>query len=123
MVKRIKNHANRTSTSSALHHRRSGSAKGSVAEDAWISRDPERVSLGYSLQSQWWNRVDFIRGREIIAFLTHKCSRELDYHLVKKLWRFRENRIAVRFAYEWHDDSGNWFRSFGNETGSLTSTA
>ena len=87
-----------------------------LAEDAWNSRDPERVSLGYTSDSQWRNRVDFIRGREeIIAFLTRKWIRELDYRLSKELWSFRENRIAVRFAYEWHDDSGNWFQSFGNE--------
>jgi len=87
-----------------------------LAEDAWNSRDPKRVSLGYTLESQWRNRTDFIRGREeITAFLTRKWNRELDYRLIKELWSFRENRIAVRFAHEWHDDSGNWFRSFGNE--------
>ena len=87
-----------------------------LAEDAWNSRDPERVSLGYTLESQWRNRADFIRGREeITAFLTRKWNRELEYRLIKELWSLRENRIAVRFAYEWHDDSGNWFRSFGNE--------
>src|SRR5712671_4226875 len=87
-----------------------------LAEDAWNSRDPERVSLAYTLESQWRNRAEFIRGREeITAFLTRKWNRELDYRLIKELWSFRENRIAVRFAYEWHDDSGNWLRSFGNE--------
>jgi nuclear transport factor 2 (NTF2) superfamily protein len=87
-----------------------------LAEDAWNGRDPERVSLGYTLDSQWRNRTDFIRGREeITTFLIRKWNRELDYRLIKELWSFRENRIAVRFAYEWHDDSGNWFRSFGNE--------
>ena len=87
-----------------------------LAEDAWNSRDPERVSLAYTLESQWRNRAEFIRGREkITAFLTRKWNRELNYRLIKELWSFRENRIAVRFAYEWHDDSGNWFRSFGNE--------
>ncbi len=87
-----------------------------LAEDAWNSRDPERVSLGYTVDSHWRNRAEFIRGRnEIIAFLARKWARELDYRLIKELWAFHENRIAVRFAYEWHDDSGNWFRSYGNE--------
>jgi uncharacterized protein len=87
-----------------------------LAEDAWNSRDPERVSLGYTLDSEWRNRAEFIQGREQIqAFLRRKWNRELDYRLIKELWAFRENRIAVRFAYEWHDDSGNWFRSYGNE--------
>jgi uncharacterized protein len=86
------------------------------AEDAWNTRDPERVSLGYSPDSQWRNRAEFMHGRvEIKAFLTRKWNRELDYRLIKELWAFRDNRIAVRFAYEWHDDSGNWFRSYGNE--------
>jgi len=87
-----------------------------LAEDAWNSRDPERVSLGYSLDSHWRNRAEFIQGRqEIVAFLTRKWARELEYRLIKELWAFGDNRIAVRFAYEWHDDSGNWFRSYGNE--------
>jgi len=87
-----------------------------LAEDAWNSRDPERVSLGYTLDSEWRNRAEFIQGREQIqAFLRRKWKRELDYRLIKELWAFRENRIAVRFAYEWHDDSSNWFRSYGNE--------
>ena len=87
-----------------------------LAEDAWNSRDPERVALGYTPDSQWRNRAEFICGREQIkAFLTRKWNRELDYRLIKELWAFRENRIAVRFAYECHDDSGNWFRSYGNE--------
>jgi uncharacterized protein len=86
------------------------------AEDAWNSRDPERVSLAYTTDSRWRNRAEFIDGREQIkAFLTRKWAGELDYRLIKEVWAFRENRIAVRFAYEWHDDSGNWFRSFGNE--------
>jgi uncharacterized protein len=86
-----------------------------LAEDAWNSRDPERVSLGYTPDSQWRNRAEFIQGRdEIKAFLTRKGNRELYCRLIKELWSFRENRIAVRFAYEWHDDSGNWFRSYGN---------
>ena len=87
-----------------------------LAEDAWNSRDPERVSLAYSVDSEWRNRAEFLKGRaEIVGFLTRKWSRELDYRLIKELWAFRENRIAVRFAYEWRDDSGNWFRSYGNE--------
>ena len=87
-----------------------------LAEDAWSSRDPEKVSLAYTLDSHWRNRAEFINGREqIVAFLTHKWNKELDYRLIKELWAFTENRIAVRFAYEWHDDSGNWFRSYGNE--------
>jgi nuclear transport factor 2 (NTF2) superfamily protein len=87
-----------------------------LAEDAWNSRDPEKVSLGYSVQSKWRNRSEFVVGREqIVQFLCRKWRRELDYRLIKELWAFSENRIAVRFAYEWHDDSGNWFRSYGNE--------
>jgi len=86
------------------------------AEDAWNSCDPERVSLAYTPDSVWRNRAEFIRGRsEIVAFLTRKWAKELDYRLIKELWAFTENRIAVRFAYEWYDDSGNWFRSYGNE--------
>jgi nuclear transport factor 2 (NTF2) superfamily protein len=86
------------------------------AEDGWNSRDPEKVSLAYTVDSHWRNRSEFINGRaEIVAFLTRKWSKELDYRLIKELWAFTENRIAVRFAYEWHDDSGNWFRSYGNE--------
>ena len=87
-----------------------------LAEDGWNSRDPEKVALAYTIDSNWRNRAEFLRGREeIIAFLTRKWQRELDYRLIKELWSFRENRIAVRFAYEWHDDSGTWFRSYGNE--------
>lgn len=87
-----------------------------LAEDAWNSRDPEKVSLAYTLNSRWRNRSEFVNGRaEIVAFLTRKWSRELDYQLIKELWAFNDNRIAVRFAYEWHDDSGNWYRSYGNE--------
>jgi len=87
-----------------------------MAEDAWNSRDPERVSLAYTPDSHWRNRTEFLQGREaIVAFLRRKWARELEYRLIKELWGFRENRIAVRFAYEWHDDSGNWFRSYGNE--------
>jgi nuclear transport factor 2 (NTF2) superfamily protein len=87
-----------------------------LAEDAWNTRDPARVALAYTIDSVWRNRAEFIRGREAIeAFLARKWSRELDYRLVKEVWAFRDNRIAVRFAYEWHDDSGSWFRSYGNE--------
>ena len=87
-----------------------------LAENAWNSRDPKRVALAYAPASQWRNRAEFFEGRAaIVAFLTRKWDRELDYRLVKELWGFRENRIAVRFAYEWRDDSGNWFRSHGNE--------
>ncbi len=87
-----------------------------LAEDAWNTRDPARVALAYTPDSQWRNRAEFLRGREAIEeFLRRKWARELDYRLIKELWAFRENRIAVRFAYEWHDDSGQWFRSYGNE--------
>jgi nuclear transport factor 2 (NTF2) superfamily protein len=87
-----------------------------MAEDAWNSRDPERVALAYTEDSRWRNRAEFITGRDqIIAFLRRKWTRELDYRLIKEVWTFAENRIAVRFAYECHDDSGNWFRSYGNE--------
>ena len=86
------------------------------AEDAWNTREPQRVALAYSVDSVWRNRAEFIRGREeIVAFLTRKWNRELDYRLIKELWAWHGNRIAVRFAYEWHDDSGQWFRSYGNE--------
>ena len=86
------------------------------AEDAWNTRDPHRVALGYTIDSKWRNRAETFEGREhIIAFLTRKWQRELDYRLIKELWAFTENRIAVRFAYEYHDDSGNWFRAYGNE--------
>lgn len=87
-----------------------------MAEDAWNSRDPARVAMAYSTDSRWRNRSTFLQGRvEIEAFLVQKWQRELDYRLIKELWAFRENRIAVRFAYEWHDVSGQWFRSYGNE--------
>ena len=86
------------------------------AEDGWNSREPERVSLAYSVDSRWRNRSEFIQGRqEIVAFLRRKWAKELDYRLIKELWAFDGDRIAVRFAYEWHDDSGNWYRSYGNE--------
>ena len=87
-----------------------------MAEDAWNTRDPERVALAYTENSRWRNRAEFFVGRAaIIEFLKRKWAKELDYHLIKELWGFRENRIAVRFQYEWHDDSNNWFRAHGNE--------
>lgn len=87
-----------------------------LAEDGWNSRDPQRVSLAYTADSMWRNRAEFVNGREqIVSFLTRKWIRELDYRLIKELWAFDAARIAVRFAYEWHDDSGQWFRSYGNE--------
>lgn len=87
-----------------------------MAEDAWNSRDPERVALAYSPNSEWRNRTEFFSGREaIVAFLKRKWAKELDYRLKKTLWGFRENRIAVSFEYEWHDANGQWFRSYGNE--------
>ena len=87
-----------------------------MAEDAWNTRSPERVSLAYTRDSSWRNRSEFLSGREaIVQFLIRKWNRELDYRLIKELWAFQGDRIAVRFAYEWHDDSGNWFRSYGNE--------
>jgi nuclear transport factor 2 (NTF2) superfamily protein len=87
-----------------------------AAEDGWNTRDPARVALAYTPDSRWRNRAEFLTGRdEIVAFLTRKWARELDYRLIKELWAFEGNRIAVRFAYEWHDDSGTWFRSYGNE--------
>jgi len=90
--------------------------KARLAEDAWNSRDPSRVALAYMVDSRWRNRAEFLSGRdEIAAFLTRKWQRELDYRLIKEVWAFGDERIAVRFAYEWHDDSGQWFRSYGNE--------
>ena len=87
-----------------------------MAEDAWNSRDPERVALAYSVDSEWRNRTEFIRGREEIkAFLRRKWAKELDYRLKKTLWGFRGNRMAVTFEYEWHDEAGQWYRSYGNE--------
>ncbi|WP_030264972.1 DUF1348 family protein [Streptomyces sp. NRRL B-24484] len=87
-----------------------------LAEDGWNTRDPERVALAYTVDSRWRNRSEFAIGREeIVAFLTRKWAREHEYRLVKELWAHGERRIAVRFAYEWHDDSGRWFRSYGNE--------
>ena len=87
-----------------------------LAENAWNTRDPDKVSLAYASDSRWRNRSEFVNGRsEIIAFLARKWSRELEYRLIKELWAFHENRISVRFAYEFRDDSGNWYRSYGNE--------
>lgn len=90
--------------------------KARMAEDAWNSRDPQKVSLAYSSDSVWRNRSEFLRGRDaIVAFLERKWARELEYRLIKEVWAYHANRIAVRFAYEWRDDSGHWFRSYGNE--------
>ena len=90
--------------------------KARQAEDAWNTRDPGRVALAYTTDSRWRNRAEFLQGRDAIQeFLTRKWNRELDYRLIKEVWAFRENRISVRFAYEWHDDGGYWFRSYGNE--------
>ena len=90
--------------------------KARMAEDAWNTRDPARVALVYTPDSRWRNRTEFLQGRAAIeAFLRRKWQRELDYRLIKEVWGFRDDRIAVRFAYEWHDDSGHWFRSYGNE--------
>ena len=87
-----------------------------AAEDGWNNRDPQKVSMAYTAGSQWRNRAEFVTGREEIAgLLTRKWNRELDYRLIKEIWAFSSHRIAVRFAYEWHDDAGNWFRSYGNE--------
>jgi nuclear transport factor 2 (NTF2) superfamily protein len=87
-----------------------------AAEDGWNTCNPERVSLAYTVDSRWRNRSEFVSGRaQIVEFLTRKWNRELDYRLIKELWAFTDNRIAVRFAYEYHDDSGHWFRAYGNE--------
>lgn len=94
----------------------SATAKVRAAEDGWNSRDPERVSLAYTVDSRWRNRAEFLSGREeIVTFLTRKWQRELEYRLVKELWGFKENRMAVRFCYEWHEAAGQWWRSYGNE--------
>lgn len=96
--------------------RKSAMHKVRLAEDAWNSRDPEKVALAYSIDSKWRNRSEFINGRaEIITFLGRKWKEEREYRLIKELWAYDSNRIAVRFAYEWRDNSGNWFRSYGNE--------
>jgi nuclear transport factor 2 (NTF2) superfamily protein len=92
-----------------------------MAEDAWNSRDPDRVALVYTEDTRWRNRSEFLVGRDAVrAFLQRKWARELDYRLIKELWACDANRIAVRFAYEWHDDSGHWFRSYGNENWEFT---
>ena len=96
--------------------RDSATAKVRMAEDGWNSRDPEKVSRVYTPDSRWRNRNEFLTGREeIVQFLARKWQKELEYRLIKELWAFDENRLAVRFAYEWHDTSGQWFRSYGNE--------
>jgi len=96
--------------------RESALTKVQAAEDAWNTRDPERVALVYTEDTHWRNRAEFLDGREAVkAFLRRKWDRELDYRLIKELWAFEGNRIAVRFAYEWHDDAGQWYRSYGNE--------
>ena len=87
-----------------------------LAEDAWNSQDPARVSLAYTIDTEWRNRTEFINGREeVVAFLKRKWAKELDYKLKKELWGFKDNRMAVRFEYEWHDEAGQWYRSYGNE--------
>lgn len=94
----------------------SAAKKVRMAEDAWNTREPERVALAYTIDSVWRNRAEFLNGREaIVQFLIRKWNKELDYRLIKEVWAFHGNHIAVRFAYEWHDDSGHWFRSYGNE--------
>jgi nuclear transport factor 2 (NTF2) superfamily protein len=96
--------------------RETAAQKVRMAEDGWNTRDPERVSMAYTVDSTWRNRAEFLTGRpSIVQFLQRKWVRELDYRLIKELWAFHEARIAVRFAYEWRDDSGHWFRSYGNE--------
>ncbi|WP_413625089.1 DUF1348 family protein [Luteibacter sp. Lutesp34] len=96
--------------------RESAIEKVRLAEDGWNTRDAEKVSLAYSLDTKWRNRAEFTNGREEAReFLARKWKKELEYRLIKELWAFTDNRIAVRYAYEWHDDSGNWFRSYGNE--------
>ena len=94
-----------------------------MAEDAWNGKNPEKIALAYSEDSEWRNRSEFVNGRqEIIEFLTRKWAKELDYRLIKEVWATSENRIAVRFAYEWHDDSGTWYRAYGNENWEFTET-
>lgn len=101
----------------------SATQKVRLAEDAWNNSDPEKVALAYTLDSYWRNRSEFLQGREqIIEFLTRKWAKELEYRLIKELWSTQENRIAVRFAYEWHDGSGKWCRSYGNENWEFTPT-
>lgn len=104
--------------------RESAIEKVRLAEDGWNSRDPAKIALAYSLDTQWRNRAEFATNRaEAQAFLERKWKKELDYRLIKELWAFTDNRIAVRYAYEWHDDSGNWFRSYGNENWDSSRTA
>ena len=104
--------------------RESAIQKVRLAEDAWNTRDPGKVAPAYSVNSRWRNRSEFIHGREqIIAFLSRKWAKELDYRLIKELWAFSGSRIAVRFAYEWRDDSGHWYRSYGNENWSSMTSA
>ncbi|MFH8291757.1 DUF1348 family protein [Streptomyces sp. NPDC018059] len=96
--------------------RRSAVEKVRLAEDGWNSRDPEKVALAYSEDSRWRNRAEFVTGRDaIVALLSRKWARELEYRLIKELWAHSDDQIAVRFAYEWRDDSGQWYRSYGNE--------
>jgi len=96
--------------------RETAAQKVRMAEDGWNNRDPQKVAVAYTIDSQWRNRAEFLVGREqIIAFLTRKWAKEHEYRLIKELWAFNDNHIAVRFAYEWHDNSGAWFRSYGNE--------
>src|ERR1700738_1691701 len=96
--------------------RETAAQKARMAEDAWNTRDPERVALAYTEDSRWRNRAEFLQGgKAIVEFLKRKWAKELDYRLIKELWAFHENRISVRFQYEWHDDSSNWFRAYGNE--------
>ena len=96
--------------------RESAIEKARLAEDGWNSRDPAKVSLAYTEDTYWRNRAEFLQGRQqIVEFLRRKWDRELDYRLIKELWAFHGNRIAVRYAYEWHDDTGHWYRSYGNE--------
>jgi len=96
--------------------RESAIQKVRLAEDSWNTRDPGKVALAYAIDSRWRNRSEFVNGRdEITTFLSRKWVKELDYRLIKELWAFNENLIAVRFAYEWHDDSSHWYRSYGNE--------
>ena len=94
----------------------SATEKVRLAEDGWNSRNPEKVALAYTTDSEWRNRAEFTNGRQqIVEFLTRKWNKELEYRLIKELWAYTDNRIAVRYAYEWHDDANNWYRSYGNE--------
>ncbi len=96
--------------------RETATQKVQAAEDAWNSKNPEKVALAYTVDTEWRNRAEFLRGRAAVAeFLKRKWAKELDYRLKKELWSFTDNRIGVRFEYEWHDDSGQWYRSYGNE--------